>query len=156
MAAFNWLVNLAKRLLKSLADAWDWYLNAPDIAIETAVNAPDGSGKSRRKVGVGERVTFTGSKTGKWKATGGTPLALASGLSFTWTAPNRAASVTISLKSGKYTRTLIINVLEPNAISARRIGVMSFRRRRMGAGMRLNFNYLPKTVSFGNTDAKED
>jgi hypothetical protein len=153
--AFNWLINLAKRLMRSIAEAWDWYLHAPDIEIETAISAPDGSGKSRKKIGVGERVTFTGSKTGEWKATGGAPLTQATGLSFIWTAPGRSESVTISLTSGKYTRTIILNVLEPNAIKAKKKNEIGFPRRRMGAGMKLKFHYHPKTVSFGNIDAKE-
>jgi len=153
--AFNWLVSLAKRLMRSLADAWDWYLHAPDIEIETDIEAPDGSGKSRKKVGVGEHVTFTGSKSGEWKATGGTPLVLAGSATFVWTAPTRGSSVTISLTSGRYTRTVIMSVLEPASIQGRKASDMSFRRGRLGAGMQLRFHYLPKTVSFGNVDSKE-
>ena len=153
--ALNWLINLAKRLIRSIAEAWDWYLHAPDIDIKTAIGAPDGSGKSRKKIGVGERVTFTGSKTGEWKATGGAPLTQATGLSFIWIAPGRSESVTISLTSGKYTRSILINVLEPNAIKAKKKNEIGFPRRRMGAGMKLKFHYYPRTVSFGNIDAKE-
>lgn len=153
--AFNWLMNLARRIARSLADAWDWYLHAPDIEIATDLDAPDGSGKSRRKVGVGEKVTFTGSKTGEWQASVGTPLTQATALTFDWTAPSRAASVTISLTSGKYTRNVIMNVLEPNSIIAKKKSAISFARGRMGAGMKLKFHYYPKTVSFGNIDAKE-
>jgi hypothetical protein len=153
--AWNWLVNLAKKLVKSLLEAWDWYWHAPDIAVATDLDAADGSGRSRKKVGVGEKVTFTGSKTGDWSATGGSPLTSAGTLTYAWTAPVRGASVTVSLTSGKYTRSVIINVLEPNQITARRIGLMSFRRGRLGAGMRLKFQYFPKTVSFGNVESKE-
>lgn len=155
LSAWNWLVNLARRVGVAIAEAWDWYLHAPDISIETDFEAPDGSGKSRRKAGVGERVTFTGSKTGEWKASGGSPLTLALGTTFVWTAPSRAASVTISLKSGKYTRRVIMSVLEPNAITAKKVREIRYPRGRMGVGMKLKFHYHPKTVSFGNTDAKE-
>ncbi len=153
--AWNWLVSLARKLVKSLLEAWDWYWHAPDIAISTDLDAADGSGKSRRKVGVGERVAFRGSKTGDWSASGGSPLTSAGTLTFDWTAPVRGASVTISLTSGKYTRSVVMNVLEPNQITARRTGVMSFTRGRLGAGMRLKFQYFPKSVSFGNVEAKE-
>lgn len=154
-SAWNWLVNLARILVKSLLEAWDWYWHAPDITIATDLNAADGSGKSRKKVGVGEKVTFTGSKPGDWIATGGSPLTSAGTLTFVWTAPVRGASVTITLTSGKYTRSVVMNVLEPNQITARRIGVMSFTRGRLGAGMRLKFQYFPKSVSFGSVEAKE-
>lgn len=150
-----WLINLAKRLMRSIAEAWDWYLHAPDIDIETAIAAPDGSGKSRKKIGVGERVTFTGSKTGEWKATGGAPLTQATGLTFSWEAPSRGASVIISLTSGKYTRNVLVTVLEPTSIQGKKADEMSFSRGRLGVGMRLRFNYMPKTVSFGNVDSKE-
>lgn len=154
-AAFNFLARLAKRLLMSLLEAWDWYLHAPTITIETNLTAPDGSGKSRTKVGVGEKVTFTGSKTGDWKASGGTPAELAGSTSFAWEAPTRAASVKISLTSGKYTRDVMMQVLEPSGIQGKKADNMTFSRGRMGAGMRLRFHYMPKSVSFGNVDSKE-
>ncbi|KAF0195069.1 MAG: hypothetical protein FD166_3126 [Bacteroidetes bacterium] len=155
VSAWNWLIGLVKRFALTIAEFWDWWINAPDIDIETTFAAPDGSGKSRKKVGVGERVTFTGSKTGEWKATGGIPLAQATGTRFVWTAPDRAATLKVSLKSGKYTRDVVMNVLEPNAITARKKEEMTFRRGRQGVGMKLKFHYHPKTVSFGNADARE-
>ncbi|MFH1120022.1 MAG: DUF4157 domain-containing protein [Bacteroidota bacterium] len=155
LAVWNWLIGLVKRFALAIAEFWDWWINAPDISIETTFTAPDGSGKSRKKVGVGERVTFTGSKTGEWKASGGTPLTQATGTRFVWTAPDRAATLKISLKSGKYTRDVVMNVLEPNAITAKKKEEMTFRRGRQGVGMKLKFIYHPKTVSFGNADARE-
>ncbi len=155
LQAWRWLINLARRVAVAIAEAWDWYLHAPDISIETDYEAPNGSGKSRRRAGVGERVTFTGSKTGEWKASGGSPRTLPLGTTFIWTAPGRAATVRISLKSGKYTRKIVMSVLEPNAITARKVSEIRYRRGRMGAGMTLKFHYHPKTVSFGNVDSKE-
>jgi hypothetical protein len=155
LQAWRWLINLARRVAVAIAQAWDWYLHAPDISIETDYEAPDGSGKSRRRTGVGERVTFTGSKTGEWKASGGSPRTLPLGTTFVWTAPSRAATVSINLKSGKYTRKVVMSVLEPNAITAKKVREIRYRRRRMGAGMELKFHYHPKTVSFGNVDSKE-
>jgi hypothetical protein len=155
ISAWNWLVNLARKLVKSLLEAWDWYWHAPDIAIATDLNAADGSGKSRKKVGVGEKVTFTGSKSGDWSATGGSPLTSAGMLTFAWTAPVRGASVTISLTSGKYTRTVIINVLEPKEIEGKNIGEKKFKKGFLGAFMFVKFHYFPKSVSFGNVQSKE-
>ena len=155
VSAWNWMIRLVKRFALAIAQFWDWWINAPGISIETTFAAPDGSGKSRRKVGVGERVTFTGSKTGEWKASGGAPLAQATGTRFVWTAPERAATLKVSLKSGKYTRDVSMNVLEPNAITAKKKEEMTFRRGRQGVGMKLKFIYHPKTVSFGNADARE-
>jgi len=158
LQAWDWLVNFAKNVLKgimNLLEALDYYLRAPDFTIQTQYIAPDGSGRARSKVGVGEQVTFKGSKIGDWKATGGTPVSLASNQNFVWTAPDRGASVTISLTSGKHTRTKEIVVVEPNAVTGRRTDVLSYNRDIMGAGMELKFLYHPKNVSFMNVEAGE-
>jgi len=154
LAAFNWLLNLAKRLLKSLADAWDWYLHAPDVDVETDVSAPSG-GKSRSKVGVGEKLTFKGSKIGDWQIDGGTPVSQAWSDKFAWTAPNRNTTVTVSLTSGKYTRKKTIQVLEPKSIKGRKLNEIGYPRGVMGAGMYLKFIYLPTDVSFSNIESGE-
>ena len=158
LQAWNWLVNFAKNVLKgimSLLKSWDYYLRAPDFTIETQFNAPDGSGRLRSKIGVGEKVTFKGSKIGDWSATGGSPGSLASTDHFVWTAPNRGASVSVSLTSGKYTKTKEIVVLEPSAVTGRRTSVLSYDPGTMGAGMQLKFLYNPKNVSFANIEAGE-
>ncbi len=124
------------------------------VTHKTAVAAPDGSGKSRNDVGVGEKVVFTGSASGTWTATGGSPTT-GSGKKFTWTAPNRAASVTVTLTTGSSSATEALSVLEPASITAVRNSTIAFRKGRAGAGMKLSFHYHPKTVSFGNTEAKE-
>jgi hypothetical protein len=155
ISAWNWLVNLARNLVKSLLEAWDWYWHAPDIVIDTHLNAADGSGKSRKKVGVGEKVTFTGSKSGDWSATGGSPLTSAGTLTFGWTSPIRGASITISLTSGKYTRSVVMTVIEPNQIEGKKVGEKKFKKGFLGALMNVKFHYFPKSVSFGNVQSKE-
>jgi len=152
---WNFLVDLARRIGRSIFETVDWWLNAPSISHKTVRFAPDGTSSSRSEVGVGETVKFTGSKIGRWKATNGTPAALASGLRFRWTAPNRAANARISLESGKYTIHVDIRVTEPNNITARKIREVRYRRGRQGAGMKLDFNYHPKKVSFSNLMARE-
>jgi hypothetical protein len=153
--AWNFLVNLAKRLVKSILEAWDWYWNAPKITIETDFFAPAGLVKNRTNIGVGERVTFTGDKSGDWVINGGTPLTLAGSNSFRWTAPNRAATLNVKLTSGKYSRTQALTIVEPSSITARRLRVLSYARGRMGAGMEIKFKYHPDNVSFGNLESKE-
>ena len=153
--AWNWLVNLARKLVKTLLEAWDWYWHAPDIEISTALDAADGSGKSRKKVGVGELVTFKGSKTGDWTASGGSPLTSVGTPTFDWTAPIRGTSATISLTSGKYTRSVIISVLEPNQIKGVKNDEKKYPKGFLGAFMRLRLHYYPKSVSFGNVESKE-
>ncbi|HEY9115141.1 MAG TPA: hypothetical protein VIN10_10610, partial [Bacteroidales bacterium] len=102
-----------------------------------------------------EVVNFTGSKTGKWEASGGTPVLQNTGTRFRWTAPNRAANVRVSLESGRYTNHVNLNILEPNNVTARKIREIRIPRRTQGAGMKLDFNYHPKSVYFGNLEARE-
>jgi hypothetical protein len=117
--------------------------------------APDGSAGTRRDVGVGEEVTFTGSAAGKWTATSGKPAALAAGATFVWTAPDRAADVTVKLGAGRDTATVAMKVIEPRRITCARNSTIPIPAGTAGAGMRLTFNYHPKTVSFGNAQARE-
>ena len=128
----------------------------PTITHETKFAAPDGSPKTRTLVGVGEVVTFSGSVAGSWKASAGLPLTGPSGTKFIWTAPDRAASVTIDLTVGKATATKTFTVCEPTGIRGKKKGAdLSFPAGTQGAGMKLVFNYDPMTVSFGNIFAKE-
>ncbi|MGH2708109.1 MAG: DUF4157 domain-containing protein, partial [Actinomycetota bacterium] len=72
----------------------------PKITHKTTFSAPNGSADSRTKVGVGEEVTFKSSAIGDWTSGGGSPQKQDGGDTFTWTAPNRAATVTVKLTVG--------------------------------------------------------
>jgi hypothetical protein len=126
----------------------------PTITHETVFSTPDGSPKRREDVGVGEKVVFTGSAAGRWSATSGTP-ATASGDKFTWTAPDRGATATITLTAAGRSSSVVMRVIEPEGITAVRNSTISYRPGRQGAGMKLTFNYRPMKVSFGNVEAKE-
>ena len=127
----------------------------PTISHETTFSAPDGTGKKRTDVGVGEEVTFTGSTAGKWTATSGTPNGLASGNRFTWTAPDRAATATIKLQVGTEEGTVSMKVIEPESITGRKNSEIPIAPGTAGAGMKLTFIYHPLRVSFGNVRARE-
>ena len=127
----------------------------PTITHETHFAAPDGTDKTRTEVGVGEKVTFKGSAEGKWTATDGSPKDLASGAEFVWTAPDRAADVTIKLVVGTEEATVSMKVIEPASITAVRKSTIAIGAGTAGAGMKLTFHYYPKKVSFGNVAAKE-
>jgi hypothetical protein len=128
---------------------------APTITSETTFAAPSGAAKTRTDVGVGEVVTFTGSASGKWTATSGTPVTLPSAATFSWTAPDRAQDVTIKLAVGSENATLKMKVLEPASILCARNSTIPIGAGTAGAGMKLTFNYSPMKVSFGNVEAKE-
>jgi hypothetical protein len=128
----------------------------PTITSETTFSTPDGSPKTRENVGVGEEVTFTGSQAGTWKASAGKPATAPSGPKLVWTAPDRAATVTIELTVDKAKATKTITVLEPTGIFGTKIGAdFTFPAGTQGAGMKLTFNYTPMNVSFGNVFARE-
>jgi len=126
----------------------------PVITHETNTPAPDGTDDTRTEVGVGEKVTFRGIK-GKWSATKGLPKTLEEGAEFIWTAPNRAADVTIKLQVRNKEATVLMKVIEPVKITADKNSSMTFEVGLAAAGMELTFNYHPKKVSFGNVKAKE-
>lgn len=126
-----------------------------EIAVETKFNAPDGSPKTRTDVGIGEDVEFTAPNAGEWTASGGSPTTLASGTTFDWTAPNRAATVTIKLKVCDNESSIDMNVIEPDGITATKNSEISYPAGTQGAGMTLTFNYHPMNASFGNVESKE-
>jgi hypothetical protein len=127
------------------------------ITPETKLAAPGGAPlRARTDIGVGEEVSLTGSAAGNWTATGGDPLALQGQAALHWTAPNRAADVTIKLVAGGEEATLALKVIEPeNIITGTRTDIIPIAVGTAGAGMHLVFDYHPKTVSFGNVEAKE-
>lgn len=127
----------------------------PTITHSTTSTAPDGSPDTRTKVGVGEEVIFNGSAAGKWSTTGGTAGPPGNSNTFTWTAPDRVAAAAIRLSVGGKDRSVWMNVIEPASITATKNSEIAIPPGTAGAGMRLTFNYHPKTVSFGNVEARE-
>jgi len=125
------------------------------ITPETEFDTPENTGKNRKRVGVGEKVTFTGSASGDWTATEGQPNAQAASPTFVWVAPNRAASVTIMLKVGEREKTETMEVIEPDSIRGVKNDELAYPAGQQGAGMHLNFNLQPRNVSFANIETKE-
>lgn len=125
------------------------------IKPETVFPAPDGSGKNRKAVGVGEKVNFKTRFKGNWTATNGTPNSRTNLNPFVWTAPKRGGKSTIAFSLGSATTSIDISVVEPSAIKAKKLNEISIPPGKAGAGMKLRFHYLPKIVSFGNVQSKE-
>ncbi|MFN8395597.1 MAG: hypothetical protein U0176_13235 [Bacteroidia bacterium] len=126
----------------------------PTISYETHLNSRDG-GKVRTKVGVGEKVKFTGNLVGDWAATAGYAKAKLGSDIFEWTAPRRATSVDITLTVGKDIVTVNMTVVEPDAIECVRKDRMKFPAGFSAAGMHVWFHYKPYDVSFGRVEAGE-
>src|SRR5260221_1480776 len=80
----------------------------------TVANVP--STRARTKVGVGEAVTLTFSDgSASWTTTAWS-LSATTGSSVTWTAPQDAASVTITAKGDKWTATIAFSVMKPSGV----------------------------------------
>ena len=127
----------------------------PAVTHETKFNAPDGSPKTRNKIGVGEEVEYTGNTEADWTASGGTPLTRTHKDKFKWTAPDRAATITITFSVGGNDVSEDFEVIEPSHYTAIKDSEHTFAAGAQGAGMILNFSFHPKTVSFGNVEQME-
>lgn len=124
------------------------------IKHETTFSAPDGSPKTRINAGVGEEVVFTGNMVGAWTADSGRPRT-GSGSTFTWNAPERAASARINLTVGSESDSVVMKVIEPNKIKAIKMSENTYPSGTQGAGMMLDFVFHPLKVSFGNAETRE-
>jgi hypothetical protein len=120
----------------------------PTISSATVKAAPSGAANTRKDVGVGEVVDFTGSVAGTWTASAGTASG-ASSATFRWTAPATAATVTITLKTGTSTATDTINVVAPSDISMKNVGSHTAQVGAGGACMLTEVTILPKDVCLG-------
>ncbi len=127
----------------------------PFIRSETKLKAPDGTDKTRTTVAVGEEVSFKGNMAGTWDADAGTPASSGSAKKFSWTAPDRAKTVTIKLTVGSDVATKTMTVIEPKTVTGTKLSDLTFPGGTQGAGMTLRFTYGPMNVSFGNVEVKE-
>ncbi|HUQ05504.1 MAG TPA: hypothetical protein VM261_23540 [Kofleriaceae bacterium] len=130
---------------------------ADQITVRTAAAAIGGGGRARTTVGVGEHVTFTapGRASGAWTASGGL-FVPTTGSTFAWIAPFTAQPVTITF-SGTPAATLTMNVIAPDDVE---FGMLYDNASRYpagtaGAGMALQVQLKPYTVSFGGTFFRE-
>ena len=116
--------------------------------------APDGSPNTRTAVAVGERVVFTGSAPGTWTASSGKPRR-GSGATFGWVAPERRRGVTVKLVVGGSPARVKLDIVEPNGIAGHKITDQVPAPGKFGAGMFLDFELQPLSVSFGNVGTRE-
>ena len=72
-----------------------------------------------------------------------------------WSAPDRAASVTVKLTIGALSDTKTVTVVEPTSITATKVGSDMTFPGGTQSGMKLRFKYHPLNVSFGNIFVKE-
>src|SRR5262249_51816443 len=121
----------------------------PTISSATVKAAPSGAANTRKKVGVGEQVDFTGSVAGAWKASDGTPSG-PSATSFRWTAPATAATVTITLTpTAGAAVTDTIAVVPPDEIAMRKVASHTAQVGPGGACMLTEVTFKPLDVCLG-------
>lgn len=126
----------------------------PKITHETVFSARDGSANTRTDIGVGEHVNFTGSVSGTWTASAGSPRT-GVGTTFAWVAPERVQTTTIQLTASGKTASVSMKIVEPDNITATKEREIPIPAGTQGAGMILNFNFHPFNVSFGNAGTRE-
>ena len=121
----------------------------PTLTSKTRKTATGGA-DVRTTIAVGEVVEFTGSTSGTWTATGGTPAAGAAGTTFIWTAPGAPGSVTITLTVGTQTVTKVMTVIAPSSLAMVVSSQHPLTAGTAGVCMVTNVTVGPATVSFGN------
>ncbi|MCX5747454.1 MAG: hypothetical protein NT062_33740 [Proteobacteria bacterium] len=130
---------------------------APAEALRHQVQqvAPADPSPARTTVGVGERVQFSSDGDGTWTATaasGGTTRG--AGRTFTWAAPDRAASVAITHeRAGTTPSTIAMTVVAPDRIEFRKTSEVP--QAAAGVGMVTNLHFFPDTVSFARAEWQE-
>ena len=73
--------------------------------------------QARTRMGVGERVRLTYSLgAADWSTPDGGDLSATNGQTITYTAPNRAATVVITATGGGCSASILLTVVEPNAV----------------------------------------
>lgn len=131
---------------------------AKTLTLKSTTTAQASSGGSERYiVGVGEEVKFeeAGGATGDWTATGGTP-ASGSGPSLLWNAPGTAGQFEIKLKTPDGVATKSVAVVLPTGVKFTVYDTYGpDRDEMMGAGMRLDMQLEPLTVSFNKITIRE-
>lgn len=126
------------------------------ITSKTFATAP--ANRARTKLGVGEEVKLTFS-LGKadWTASKG-KLSPKKGAGVTFTAPDRAASVTIKAVGSGCTAAITFTVVEPSSVNMRRrpgTGV-KHTNNRPDSGMQTEIYIFPDNVCFYNMEFLED
>lgn len=115
----------------------------------TAQCAQDGASSERTTVGVGEKVTFTGSRSGHWTASDG-HVKKGDGKTFHWEAMIRPGTATITLRSGNQVTTRSFTVIAPSQMHLVKYHEDSWPDGVQGAGMKTHVKIGPTNVSFSN------
>ncbi len=131
---------------------------AKTVTIKSTTTAKAASGGSERyTVGVGEEVKFeaVGGESGDWTASGGTP-GTTTGPSLLWNAPGSAGQFQIQLKVGASVATKSVAVILPTGVKFTVHGTYGpDSDDMMGAGMELDMQLEPLTVSFTKATIRE-
>lgn len=125
------------------------------IQSQTVATLP--ANRRRTTIGVGEEVELTFSQgSARWRTTGGR-LSARRGASVRFTAPDRAASATVTAVGANCTATITFTIVEPSGVRMLRSPGTGVRHRqnRPDSGMRTDIYLLPDTVCFYNIEYSE-
>lgn len=124
---------------------------APTISSETIKLAPEDGDLARTRIGVGERVRFTGNTAGTWTASEGRIIGINNGENMVWEAPAVAASPTITLTTPAGSASMNMQVIAPNSLTMTVIRNEPIAVGTAGACMINDVVVHPLNVSFGRT-----
>lgn len=129
---------------------------AQGIQVRVHQRAVEDAAPDRRRVGVGEAVTFTAARPGTWRATSALEATSATGTTFEWRSTDVPSTVSILHQpdGGGPEQRVDMTVVAPERVEF----VKKFDRPRepAGAGMKCNLHFHPKTVSFDALEWLED
>jgi len=128
------------------------------LVTHTTAWQAQGAGNERTTVGLGESVTFSATRSGRWSASASGSERRGNGTTFQWIAPSAPGTVSITYTAGRRTQTVEMRVIKPSGIhysklnedpwSDPRAGGVTMRPDLARAGMTLEMRLQPNTVSF--------
>jgi len=127
-------------------------------SINTKTVATVPKNRKRTTIGVGEEVTLTFSAgSANWTITGG-KLSATIGTKVTFTAPDRAVSITITATGSACSASITFTIIEPSGVSMKRVSGTNVLHTQgtPSVGIKTDIYILPSTVSFENIDISED
>lgn len=135
----------------------EFYVGEVTVEIETEVTVP--SDRTRKKLGVGEKVTLKLQPSSlspvTWSLSGNGTLSATSGNPIIFTAHERASTPSVTATYGGVSYTVGFTVVEPTSESAVIQSEDTFAAGTQGAGMRLEITISPTDVSFERVESQE-
>jgi hypothetical protein len=124
------------------------------LTLEHETEATSPSDRKRTKLGVGERVTLTASRSGTWEVKNG-KLSATSGAKVVFTAPSTVNHATITVRAGGEEQKVEFDVIAPSSVHMDVNGRRHIANGQPNAGFHAEIYIGPADVSFKNIEFLE-